>query len=52
MLDLTFDLLGRFEFPEFAIRLSTRPEKAVGSDEQWNSQRSRYDRHWSPRVQV
>ena len=35
VLDLTFDLLGRFEFPEFAIRLSTRPEKAVGSDEQW-----------------
>ncbi len=35
VLDLTFDLLGRFKFPEFAIRLSTRPEKAVGSDEQW-----------------
>ena len=35
VLDLTFDLLGKFEFPEFSIRLSTRPEKAVGSDEQW-----------------
>ena len=35
VLDLTFELLGKFEFSDFDIRLSTRPEKAVGSEEQW-----------------
>lgn len=36
VLDLTFDLLGAFGFDNFALSLSTRPEKAVGSDEQWD----------------
>ena len=35
VLDLTFDLLGAFDFTEFEIMLSTKPEKSVGSDEQW-----------------
>ena len=35
VLDLTFDLLGAFGFADFTVNLSTRPEKAVGSDEQW-----------------
>ena len=36
VLDLTFYLLEAFGFRDFDISLSTRPEKAVGSDEQWN----------------
>ena len=35
VLDLTFDLLGAFGFEDFTVNLSTRPEKAVGSDQQW-----------------
>ncbi len=35
VLDMTFDLLRRFEFTEFEVMLSTRPDKAVGSDEEW-----------------
>ena len=35
VLDLTFDLLGAFGFTDFTVNLSTKPEKAVGSDEQW-----------------
>ena len=35
VLDLTFDLLGKFGFDQFDVMLSTRPEKAVGADEQW-----------------
>lgn len=36
VLDLTFFLLGAFGFKDFTVSLSTRPEKAVGSDEQWD----------------
>lgn len=36
VLDLTFDLLGAFGFEDFTLTLSTRPEKAVGSDDQWD----------------
>jgi threonyl-tRNA synthetase len=35
VLDFTFFMLRTFGFSEFEIYLSTRPEKAVGSDEQW-----------------
>ena len=35
VLDLTFDLLGKFDFTEFEVMLATRPEKSVGSDEEW-----------------
>ena len=36
VLDLTFDLLNAFGFEEFTFNLSTRPEKAVGSNQQWD----------------
>lgn len=36
VLDLTFDLLGAFGFEDFTLSLSTRPEKAVGTDDQWD----------------
>ncbi|MDC0034932.1 threonine--tRNA ligase [Chloroflexi bacterium] len=35
VLDLTFDLLEAFGFEDFTMSLSTKPGKAVGSDEQW-----------------
>jgi threonyl-tRNA synthetase len=35
ILDLNTDILEAFGFDEFAINLSTRPDKAVGSDEIW-----------------
>jgi threonyl-tRNA synthetase len=35
VLDFTFFVLKAFGFTEFEIFLSTRPEKAVGSDEKW-----------------
>ncbi len=35
ILDLTLDTLAAFGFNDFSIDLSTRPEKAVGSDEIW-----------------
>ena len=35
VLDLTFHLLGMFGFSDFSVALSTRPEKAVGSEEEW-----------------
>ena len=35
VLDFTFFILGTFGFTEFEIYLSTRPEKSVGSDENW-----------------
>jgi threonyl-tRNA synthetase len=35
VLDLTFHLLHSFGFQEFEVRLSTRPEKAVGEPEHW-----------------
>jgi len=36
VLDLTFEIMEAFEFKEFQIMLSTRPDKAVGSEEQWD----------------
>src|SRR6056297_1312991 len=35
VLDLTLEMLGDFGFTQFEVNLSTRPEKAVGSDEIW-----------------
>ena len=35
VLDFTFFILGTFGFTEFEVYLSTRPEKSVGSDENW-----------------
>ena len=36
VLDLTFYLLEAFGFEDFTLNLSTRPDKAVGSDDQWD----------------
>ncbi len=36
ILDLTISMLNAFGFEEFSIALSTRPEKAVGSEEIWD----------------
>jgi threonyl-tRNA synthetase len=36
ILDLTLGMLEAFGFEEFTIDLSTRPEKAVGSDDIWS----------------
>ncbi len=35
VLDLTFHLLRTLGFSEFEVKLSTRPEKAVGESDQW-----------------
>ena len=35
VLDLTFHLLGKFDFTDYSVMLSTRPDKAVGSEEEW-----------------
>ncbi|MBL8070032.1 MAG: threonine--tRNA ligase [Nitrospira sp.] len=35
VLDFTFFVLGTFGFSEFEVYLSTRPEKSVGSEENW-----------------
>ena len=35
VLDLTFFLLGSFGFSDYDVMLSTKPEKAVGGDDQW-----------------
>ncbi len=35
VLDLTFHLLDMFEFGDYEVMLSTRPDKAVGSEEEW-----------------
>ncbi len=35
ILDLTLEILESFGFNDFEVNLSTRPEKAVGSDEIW-----------------
>ena len=35
VLDLTFHLLNIFGFKDFSVMLSTRPDKAVGSEEEW-----------------
>lgn len=37
VLDLTEKILSRFGFEKYDIMLSTRPEKAVGSDEIWEA---------------
>ncbi|CAB9504103.1 Threonine--tRNA ligase catalytic [Seminavis robusta] len=37
VLDLTETILSRFGFAKYDIMLSTRPEKAVGSDEIWDA---------------
>ncbi len=36
VLDLTFHLLTSFGFTDFEIMLANKPEKAVGSDDQWD----------------
>ena len=47
VLDLAFHLLRMFEFTEYHVVLSTKPDKAVGSDDEWdlaiNSLRSTLD---------
>jgi len=35
VLDFAFDLLGTFGFEDYDVFLSTKPEKAVGADEDW-----------------
>ncbi|MFU8821319.1 MAG: threonine--tRNA ligase [Gammaproteobacteria bacterium] len=35
VLDLTLEMLGDFGFDNYEVNLSTRPEKAVGSEEIW-----------------
>ncbi len=35
VLDLTFHLLNKFGFKDYSVMLSTRPDKAVGSEEEW-----------------
>ena len=35
VLDLTFHLLNQFGFKDYSVMLSTRPDKAVGSEEEW-----------------
>ena len=35
VLDLTFEMLSAFGFSEFSLNLSTKPDKAVGNNEQW-----------------
>ena len=35
VLDLTFHLLNKFDFSDYSVMLSTRPDKAVGSEEEW-----------------
>ena len=35
VLDFTFFVLGTFGFTEFEVYLSTRPDKSVGSEENW-----------------
>ena len=52
VLDLTFHLLRTLGFSEFEVKLSTRPEKAVGESDQWelatNSLRQTLDRRGLP----
>ena len=36
VLDMTFHLLRMFDFTEFQVMLATKPDKAVGSDEEWD----------------
>ena len=44
VLDLTFELLDTFGFTEYAISLSTRPEKFVGEPEMWDQATQSLDR--------
>ncbi len=37
VLDLTFHLLDKFNFSDYSVMLSTRPDKAVGSEEEWET---------------
>ena len=37
VLDLTFHLLNQFDFRDYSVMLSTRPDKAVGSEEEWET---------------
>jgi len=37
VLDLVENIMGAFGFTDFEVNLSTRPEKAVGSDEIWST---------------
>ena len=37
VLDLVENIMGAFGFTDFEVNLSTRPEKAVGSDEIWHT---------------
>ena len=37
VLDLTDRFYARFGFPEVALKLSTRPEKAIGTTEMWDA---------------
>jgi len=36
-IELVMIVLKKFEFNDIAIRLSTRPEKSMGTEEQWNA---------------
>ena len=36
VLDLTIEMLSYFGLTEYQLNLSTRPDKAVGDDTQWN----------------
>lgn len=35
LIDLTYHVLNRFNFSQISVALSTKPEKAMGSDELW-----------------
>ncbi|HEY3490738.1 MAG TPA: threonine--tRNA ligase [Candidatus Deferrimicrobiaceae bacterium] len=52
LLDFTLFILGSFGFSQYDIYLSTRPEKSVGSDENWaaaeNALKSALDRKGIP----
>ena len=37
VLDLVENIMGAFGFKDFEVNLSTRPEKAVGSDDIWRT---------------
>jgi threonyl-tRNA synthetase len=40
VIDFVIDTLKVFGFDEFAVELSTRPEKSIGTDEDWHSAES------------
>jgi threonyl-tRNA synthetase len=37
VLDLVENIMGAFGFTDFEVNLSTRPEKAVGSEQIWHT---------------